>query len=72
LLGWARELYGSHCEAIVFSVSGQSFACTEELSPAVAAGLQRLTERVCRLVRRREKRKAMIPNKAQATEQGYA
>lgn len=72
LLGWARELYGSHCAAMVFSVSGQSFGCTEELSPAVSAGLRRLTERISRLARRREKRRTTIFDKAASAEQGYA
>lgn len=72
LLDGAQELYGSRCAAVILSVSGQDFSCTEELSPAVAATLPRLTARVCRLVRRWEKRRSMIPNEAQATEPSYA
>jgi hydrogenase maturation protease len=51
LLAWARGLYGTCPEAIVFSVSGQSFDCEEGLSPHVSSALPRLIERVCRLVR---------------------
>jgi hydrogenase maturation protease len=70
LLICARELYGACPEAITFSVSGQNFACSEELSPGVAAVLPRLTERVCRLVRRREKRASTRPEVR--TVQGHA
>jgi hydrogenase maturation protease len=70
LLHCARQLYGACPEAITFSVSSQSFACSEELSPGVAAVLPRLTERVCRLVRRREKREA--PRRKVRTVQGHA
>lgn len=70
LLGWAGELFGRSPEAMVFSVAGQRFACSEELSPEVAAVLPRLTERVCRLVRRRETRAS--PRPEIRTVQGHA
>lgn len=56
LLGWAKAMYGSYPQAMVFSVSGESFSFGEKLSPAVSAVLRELTEQVCDLVRRREKR----------------
>jgi hydrogenase maturation protease len=50
LLAWAQELYGTCPDSVVLSVSSQSFDCGEELSPAVAAVLPELLERICALV----------------------
>jgi hydrogenase maturation protease len=46
LLGMAKELYGRCPRAFVVSVSGESFACGEELSPTVRAALPALMELV--------------------------
>ena len=53
LLAWAQELYGTCPEAVVLSVSSQSFGCGEELSPCVAAVLPELLERICALLAER-------------------
>jgi hydrogenase maturation protease len=50
LLACVRGWYGTCPEAVVLSVSGQSFDCGEGLSPAVAAVLPELLERICALV----------------------
>jgi hydrogenase maturation protease len=50
LLAWAQGLYGTCPEAVLLSVSSQSFGCGEALSPAVAAVLPELLERVCALL----------------------
>jgi hydrogenase maturation protease len=50
LLACVREWYGTCPEAVMFSVSGQSFDCGEGLSPAVAAVLPELLGRICALV----------------------
>jgi hydrogenase maturation protease len=46
LLACARELYGSCPAAGIFSVAGESFGYTEELSPRVRAVLPTLLEQV--------------------------
>ena len=58
LLAWAQELYGACPEAVVFSVSSESFDCGEELSPPVASALPELIERICALVAARKSRSA--------------
>lgn len=50
LLACVREWYGTCPEAVMFSVAGQSFNCGEALSPAVAAVLPEVFERICALV----------------------
>jgi hydrogenase maturation protease len=55
LLSWSRDLYGLCPEAVVFCVSGRSFDCGEELSPAVASALPQLIERICAFVEARER-----------------
>jgi hydrogenase maturation protease len=50
LLVWTQGLYGTCPEAMVLSVSSQSFGYGAELSPAVAAALPELIERCCTLV----------------------
>lgn len=54
LLGCARELYGRAPEAVVFSVSGEHFGLSEELSPDVAKALPLLIGQVSEWVRRRK------------------
>lgn len=46
LLGMARRLYGRSPRAGVVSVVGETFACSEELSPTVRAALPALVELV--------------------------
>jgi hydrogenase maturation protease len=53
LLAWTRGLYGYSPAALLFTVSGRSFDCSEELSPPVAAALPELVERVVSLARAR-------------------
>lgn len=50
LLGMAKKLYGRCPQAFVVSVVGETFACSEELSPAVRAALPALVELVDNLL----------------------
>jgi hydrogenase maturation protease len=54
LLGWSHDIFGACPEAIVFSVSGGSFDCGEELSSPVASVLPELIERICALAAARK------------------
>ncbi len=52
LLSYARALYG-HCpNTTLVSIRGESFACSDTLSPPVAAALPQVTALVCRLIER--------------------
>ncbi|MCX6898918.1 MAG: hydrogenase maturation protease [Verrucomicrobia bacterium] len=44
LLGMAKELYGRSPQTFVVSVVGETFACSEELSPTVRAALPALVK----------------------------
>ncbi|MFA6563930.1 MAG: hydrogenase maturation protease [Verrucomicrobiia bacterium] len=46
LLGVAKKLYGRSPQAFVVSVVGETFACSEELSPTVQAALPALVKLV--------------------------
>jgi len=50
LLDMAKKLYGHNPQAFVVSVVGETFACGEELSPAVRAALPTLVELVDNLL----------------------
>jgi hydrogenase maturation protease len=50
LLGWTQSLWGASPQAFLFSVSGQSFGCGEELSVPVGAALPELIERIGSLI----------------------
>lgn len=50
LLASAKQLYGHHPEAIVITVSAQSFEFGDVLSPIVASALPKVVEQVCEWV----------------------
>jgi hydrogenase maturation protease len=50
LLASAQRLYGRPPQAVVFTVSAQSFAFGESLSPVVSAALPKVVEQVCQWV----------------------
>ncbi|MCS6862902.1 MAG: hydrogenase maturation protease [Abditibacteriales bacterium] len=50
LLAYAEAMYGARPKAFAFSVSAESFAVGEELSPSVASALPRLVAEVQALV----------------------
>ena len=50
LLASAERLYGHHPEAVVITVSAQSFAFGDTLSPVVSATLPEVVDQVCREV----------------------
>lgn len=50
LLASAERLYGRRPQAVVITVSAQSFAFGDILSPAVSAALPKVAKYVCRLV----------------------
>ena len=47
LLYSAQELYGHHPEALIISVSAQSFDFADSLSPAVSAALPKVIRQIC-------------------------
>jgi hydrogenase maturation protease len=51
LLASADGLYGHRPQAVVFTVSAQSFAFGDALSPVVSAALLKVVEQVCQEVR---------------------
>ncbi len=51
LLASAQGLYGRCPQAVIISVTAQSFAFGESLSPVVSAALPEVVEEVCRIVR---------------------
>jgi hydrogenase maturation protease len=50
LLASAQQLYGHRPPAVVFTVSAQSFAFGESLSPIVSAALPEVVDQVCQLM----------------------
>ena len=50
VLAMAQQLYGARQDAYFVSMVGETFAHGESLSPAVAAGLPAMVERIHRLV----------------------
>lgn len=50
LLASAEKLYGRRPQAVVFTVSAQSFAFGESLSPVVSAALPKVVDQVCQWV----------------------
>jgi hydrogenase maturation protease len=50
LLAWGKDLYGGCPQAVMLSVTGESFAHGESLSPCVLAVLPLLRERIHQIV----------------------
>jgi len=48
LLTWTRQLYGRAPKAIAFTVAGESFELSEELSPNVAKAMPEMIDQICR------------------------
>jgi hydrogenase maturation protease len=61
LLASAERLYGHRPQAVIVTVSAQSFAFGDALSPAVSAALPEVVEQVCREVRRKRKSEVRGP-----------
>jgi len=48
LLSWTKQLYGRAPRAVAYTIAGESFELSEELSPNVADALPELIDKVCR------------------------
>lgn len=50
LLSSAKDLYGHRPQAVVLTVSAQSFAVGDSLSPVVSAALPKIVDQICQWV----------------------